>query len=91
VVLFGLGMRYYLRVRVGYEFGLINLVLLHSEYLYSFSVEPFVTCGPQNITEYRNNVYRLHLLVTYNIIDLILFIVFETKMKKSYFQSYQYS
>jgi len=23
-------------------FGLINLVLLHSEYLYSFSVEPFV-------------------------------------------------
>jgi len=35
-------MRYYLRVRVGWGFGLINLVLLHSEYLYSFFVEPFV-------------------------------------------------
>jgi len=42
VVIFGLGMRYYLRVKVGYGFGLINLVLLHSKYLYRFSVEPFV-------------------------------------------------
>jgi len=42
VVIFGLGMRYYLRVRVGEGFGLINLVLLYSEYMYIFSVEPFV-------------------------------------------------
>jgi len=42
-MIFGLGMRHYLRVRVGKGFGLINLVLLYSEYLYIFCVEPFVS------------------------------------------------
>jgi len=41
VVIFGLGMRYYFRVRVGLGFGLNYLVLLYSEYLYIFCVEPF--------------------------------------------------
>jgi len=30
VVVVGSGMRYYLRVRVGYGFGLINLILFHT-------------------------------------------------------------
>jgi len=41
-VIFGFGMRYYLKVRVDLGFGLINQVLLYSEYLYIFCVEPFV-------------------------------------------------
>jgi len=62
VVIFGLGMRYYLRVMVGSGFGLINLVLLYSEYLYIFSVEPFVKQDICRIEAFRNTSDIINIL-----------------------------
>jgi len=53
VVIFGLGMRYYLRVRAGLGFGLINLVILHSENRAVYSLE--LILDPLSIISHREH------------------------------------